>query len=216
MDPLHLCVALVPLAIYLVFIAVINLRRRPFLLNGFRDSAALALGLNGLVAAGPLELFLPERAAFHFGPYVWFLLLALYCLTVALFILSMRPRLVIYNISAEELRPVLATVIQELDEGSRWAGENVVMPNLGVQLHLDRQPTFRNIQIVASGGEQSFQGWGKLEQALRRALQSTRTNRSWHGLTYLLAASLMLATVLSSLLTERESIAQALHEMLRM
>ncbi len=216
MDPLHLCIALTPLAFYLAFLAALNLRKRPCLLNGFWDMAALGLGLSGLMIAGPLELFLPETAAFRFGPYVWMLLIVLYLLTIALLILSMRPRLVIYNMAAEDLRPVLSTVVQALDGEARWAGEGLAMPQLGVQLHLERSPTMRNIQLVASGFEQDFVGWAKFERALRKALTKVVTGRGRQGTAMLLLACLLLAIVASSLLTDREAMAQAMQEMLRM
>ena len=67
MDPLHLSIALSPLAVYFVLLGIINLSARPQLTTGARDTAALAVGLSGLVVVGPMELFLPERAAAQFG-----------------------------------------------------------------------------------------------------------------------------------------------------
>src|SRR5688572_189670 len=96
-DPLHACVALGPLATYLLVLGAINLSRRPLLTTGGRDAAALALALAGLAAAGPMELFMPERAAVYIGGWVWVLLLTVYFLAVVLLILSMRPRLIVYN-----------------------------------------------------------------------------------------------------------------------
>ena len=61
-----------------------------------------------MVLVGPIELFRPEAAIAEFGGYVWLFLLVFYWLWVWLAVLVARPRLVVYNISAEELRPVLA------------------------------------------------------------------------------------------------------------
>src|SRR5690606_15633681 len=126
MDPLHLTIALVPLAVYLLVLGIINLGRRPFLTTGGRDGMALALGLAGLVIAGPMELFLPEKAAQTFGPFVWLLMIGLYVLTCTLLVLMARPRLVIYNITPTELRPILEQVAKQLDAQASWADDTFV------------------------------------------------------------------------------------------
>ncbi len=69
---------------------------------------ALGLALIGLVIVGPMQLFLPEAAAAQFGTVVWPLLLGFYVLCLALCVMVMRPRLVVYNVTSEQLRPVLA------------------------------------------------------------------------------------------------------------
>lgn len=216
MDPLHLCVALTPLAIYLLFIAFVNLRTRPFLMGGLADSALLALGISGLVVAGPLELFLPETAAFRFGPYVWLLLIVLYFLAAALVILSQRPRIIVYNTTAEEFRPVISSVVQQLDDSARWAGECVILPKLGIQLHLDRSPTMRNVQLVSSGASQNFDGWVQVERSLKQHVSQIRTGPSRQGSALLMTALLMLLIVSMAVFVDRDSIAQSLQEMLRM
>ena len=54
-----------------------------------------------------------------------------------LVLLVLRPRLVIYNISVDQLRPILAELVEQLDSEARWAGDSLALPALGVQLHLD-------------------------------------------------------------------------------
>ena len=92
-DPLRLCLALGPLAVYLLLLGSINLMRRPFLVSGGRDLAALSLALMGLAVVGPCELFLPEESIVVFGAYVWLMVLALYALWMTMLILMLRPRL---------------------------------------------------------------------------------------------------------------------------
>ena len=89
-DALHVSIALGPLAVYLLLVGIINLSRRPFLTTGARDVAAIGVAISGFIAAGPMELFLPEAAADRFGPYVWLLLLAFYGLCLTLLVLMMR------------------------------------------------------------------------------------------------------------------------------
>src|SRR5437763_15545678 len=76
MDPLHLGIALGPLATYFLVLGGINLSRRPVLASGGRDAAALALALIGLVVTGPMELFLVEEAAVLYGGWVWAIMVA--------------------------------------------------------------------------------------------------------------------------------------------
>ena len=75
--------------------------------TGARDLAVLAIAVSGFMIAGPLELFLPEAVAAVLGGWVWVPLIMLYGLVTTLMLLLMRPRLVVYNISALQLRPLL-------------------------------------------------------------------------------------------------------------
>ena len=115
MDPFRLCLGLGPVAVYLCLLGTISLSRRAVLVSGVRDAATLALAVSGLVVIGPMELFFPFAAAARFGPHVWLLLLALYAMCVILWLLVLRPRLVIYNVSADKLRPILADAVNSLD-----------------------------------------------------------------------------------------------------
>src|SRR6187401_2463827 len=153
MDPLHLCIALGPVAIYLLLLGMINLSRRPFVTSGARDAAALGIAIGGFVVAGPMELFLPEAAAVRMGFWVW------------------PTCIVIYNVTFEQLRPSLADIVQQLDKESRWAGDSLVMPNLGVQLTVESQGMMKNVQLAAAGTEQSFLGWRLLEAELSTVLR---------------------------------------------
>ena len=75
----------------------------PFVTTGTRDTAALGIGIIGLVIAGPMELFFPEEAASQFGGKVWLLLIAFYGLCVSLIVLLLRSRIVVYNITGNQL-----------------------------------------------------------------------------------------------------------------
>ena len=65
------------------------------------------------------------------------------CLIMLLLLL--RPRLIIYNISCEQLRPVLVEVVERMDSDARWAGDCLYLPGLGVQLHLESAGWMRNV-----------------------------------------------------------------------
>ena len=215
-DPLHVCIALGPLAVYLFLLGLINLSRRPFLTTGARDAAALGVGISGFVVVGPMELFLPGAAANRFGGYVWLLLLAFYALCLTLWVLLLRPRLVIYNATAEQLRPVLAGVVGELDKEARWAGESLVLPQLGVQLHVEPYGGMRSIQLVAAGPEQSYAGWRRLEMVLAQALREIKTAPNPYGFAFVVIGLVVACLITAGMIHDTESVAQTLREMLRL
>ena len=216
MDPLHLAIALGPLAVYLLLLGGINLGVRPFVTNGARDAAALGVGIGGLVVAGPMELFFPETVAFHMGAFVWTLLLSLYALCLTLFVLLMRPRLVIYNISRDQLRPLLANLVAELDRDARWAGESLMLPRLGVQLYVECSPAMRIVQLVSCGSQQNYDGWRRLERALSSALRQTPRVRNSLGFTLIGLGALLIVLVTALLVQDADAVAQSLVEMLRL
>ena len=139
-DTLHVSIALAPLAVYFMLLGMINLFHRPMVTTGARDVAALGLGISGFVLVGPMQLFLPEAAATQFGWTVWLLLLGFYGLCLMLVVLLMRPRLVIYNTNSDQLRPILAGILPELDPKARWAGDSLVLASIEVK-RARRQPT---------------------------------------------------------------------------
>ncbi|MCA9186984.1 MAG: hypothetical protein R3E01_11275 [Pirellulaceae bacterium] len=215
MDPLHFAIAVIPVALYLFFAGLINLLPRASVVSGYVDTWGLALGLVGLVVAGPMELFMPEATAFRFGPIVWILLLALYLLCITLIVLTMRPRIVVYNIPREQLWQILQQVAGELDPQVRFAGNAVSLPNLGVDAHLDDFVAMRNIQLVANSQRQDPRGWAMFEKAIRSALRGTKTGPSPNGFGLITFALVFAVAVGLALVRHPQEIAQSLHEMLR-
>jgi hypothetical protein len=143
------------------------------------------------------------------------MMLAAYALLVSLIILLLRPRLVIYNIRLEELRPLLADVVVRLDSESRWAGESLLIPKLGVQLHLENSPLLHNVQLVSAGPDQNIHGWRRLEISLTAALRKTRHQGNWFGAVATGLGLLFLATITYVLVRNPDGAVQALNEMLR-
>lgn len=195
MDGVRICIALAPLALYLLLLAALNLLRRPVLMTGVRDIAALGFGVSGMMLVGPIELLHPQSAVNQLGTYIWVLSAGLYALGLALVILLSRPRLVVYNISADELRPLLATSIEGLDSQYRWAGTCLSLPNLNVQLHLESNALMRNVSLVANGDQHNPAGWRQLELALAEQLSATRVRPNLWGPGLSLAALSMVAVI---------------------
>ncbi|HLA86048.1 MAG TPA: hypothetical protein VJL29_14750 [Thermoguttaceae bacterium] len=215
-DSFQTCLAFAPPAVYLVALAWVNLRRRPTLVSGMRDMAALALALAGLVMVGPMELCFPESAALHLlGSLVWIPLVSLYGLCVVLVLLTMRPRLVVYNISIEELRRVLADVVGQLDPEARWAGDSLSLPRLGVQLHLDAAARMRNVSLVASGPHQDYLGWQRLHRGLAEPIRKLRVARNARGLLFGVIGLGVIGLLVGLILQDPQAALQAMHEMFR-
>ncbi|OHB68663.1 MAG: hypothetical protein A2V70_07050 [Planctomycetes bacterium RBG_13_63_9] len=216
MDSFPLCLALGPVAVYLMLLGSINLSRRPFLVSGTRDAAALGLAISGFVIIGPVELFFPDAAAVRFGPYVWVLLVAFYALCLVLVLLLLRPRLIIYNISVDQLRPILADLAGRLDGDTRWAGDTMVLPGLGIQLHVDNLAAMRNVSLTSVGPNQSQQGWRRLEASLAAALSREDVGRNPRGLSLISAGMLIAVFLVLAIARNPQAVAQALFDMLRL
>ena len=214
MDALHACLALGPPAVYLLLCGAVNLSRRPFLVSGTRDAAALGLALSGLFVIGPIELCLPDAAALRFGSFAWVLLLVLYALCLLLGLLLLRPRLIVYNTSADQIRAVLADLVEGLDGDARWAGDMLFLPNLGVQLHLDPFSLMRNVSLTSVGPNQSFLGWHRLETALATAVSRLSVRRNTRGLLLAAIGMLILVGLGVYVAADPQAVAEALREML--
>ena len=216
MDPLHFTIIAVPLGVYFLLIGLIGLKNRPFVTTGSRDAAALAIGLSGLMIAGPMELFFPESAAGRFGSFVWLLLIAFYGLCVSMLVLLMRPRIVVYNLSPERLRPILASVAMRLDPKARWAGDSLLLPSMEVQLNLEGNPWLSNSQLVSIGSKQKFDGWRMIEKELREQLTQIKSETIVFGGGFIaLAVGLAVAATLW-ILAQPDSVREALADMLRL
>ncbi len=214
--PFAMCLALGPVAIYLLLLGAINLGGRPFLVSGTRDTAALALAAVGLVMIGPMELFFPMVASIHLGAYVWLLLAALYALSVVLLVLLSRPRLVVYNISMDELRPVLAEVVRKLDPDARWAQDSLALPNLGVQLHIESLAIMRNVSLVSGGPAQNPQGWRRLELALAAGLAPVEVPRNVHAVGLISAGLAIVLFLVLAVSRDPQAVAQTLFDVLQL
>lgn len=194
-TPIALGAAVVPLGLYLVGIGCLHLRRRPSMLPGSLDFALLSAGVVGLALVGPLALLAPLAAGIPSVAGVP-ALIAGFLLLVAFGVLAMRPRLVIYNITLDQLRPLVAEVVAGLDASARWAGETAALPVRGIQVHLDGRGSMRSVSVVAVGGRTSPEGWTEFSRRLRQAVGGLRVRSSpWGGLLAGLGGLVLVAAV---------------------
>jgi hypothetical protein len=215
-DIFSACVALGPVAIYLLLLGIINSSRRPLVVTGTRETLTLGLALMGLIVVGPMHLFMPQEAAARFGALVWGLLLGFYVLSLMLAIMLSRPRLVVYNMTLDELRPILSEAAARLDHGSIWAGKALSMPQMRVHLQVEGFAPMRNVTLSATHDEQSVGGWRRLAAALRSTLQHTSVTNQTQGLRlilFLVGLLIMLALALK-VAYDPQKIAQGLSKML--
>lgn len=214
MDTFSACIAFGPLAIYLFLLGLVNLSRRPLIINGTRETLSLGLALAGLVIVGPMQLFMPQDAAVRFGQLVWLLLSGFYILSVTLLILLSRPRLIVYNISPDELRMALDAAARRVDSDATWTSTALSLPTSRVHLHIEPFPPLGNIALLATGDDQSVGGWRRLEYALRDTLRETTVTPGAHGLWMLLIGAMMLAGLTFWVVDDPQTIAQGLERML--
>jgi hypothetical protein len=213
MDPFHLAIALGPVSVYLLLIGRINLARRPFVTTGARDIFATAVATTGLMVAGPLRLFMPDGAAANLGSWIWLPLMGLYLLTALLVGLLLRPRLMIYNVTSEQLRPVLESVASQLDADRRWAGSSLVLPARGLQLVVEAAPGMRHVQLIAAGqGQQDLNAWRQLELALKRELRPIPVSPNPRGVSLILGGLLIAVLVLLEVSNQPQEVVQAWSE----
>jgi hypothetical protein len=194
-DSIPLWLACLLPGLYLLGIAVVHVRHRPLAVPGGWDLAIVAAAVAGLAMAGPLDHIQPVAIR---GPWRLVLPAVLCGLLVALAILVARPRLVVYNVTLEQLRPVVAQVAASLDRQSRWAGETVALPGRGIQVTLDGR-TARCVSLAAIGGRTSPEGWAEFSRRVRRSVRVLRVRSSPWAVVFagcgiaLVAASLWLA-----------------------
>ena len=196
-------------------LGLLNLRRRPFVTTGARDIAALGVGVVGFIIAGPMELFFPESAASQFGAWVWVMLLVFYGLCISLIVLLMRSRIVIYNVSMEKLRPALTMVAMEMDRKSRWAGDSLIIPSVGVHLHAEPVRWLRNVQLTAVGHDQSQEGWMTLEIELEKALEKIPVGSNLIGVPFISISVLLAIFTAVWMLSDQASVASSFENMWR-
>src|SRR6185295_13753941 len=108
-----------------------------------------------------------------------------------------------------ELHPVLAEVANRLDPKGRWAGNNLSLPGLGVQLHLDSLDIMRNVSLVASGGRQNLDGWRRLARELSHSLSSMRVKANPRAVGLLVVSITLFAICATQLLIHPSELVQA-------
>lgn len=163
--------ALIPLAIYLIYLGLVNLSPKPQIFTGTVDSAALSIGVSGLVVAGPMQLLLPHVAMVRFGDNVWYPMVLLYLFSVTWLLLLSRQRLIVYNIQTDVFQRLLETVIAR-NNWSAYQSENILrITEIGVDLEILSIKEMKNVTLRPGRSEQSSSGWQRLRKELSSVLE---------------------------------------------
>lgn len=189
LDAVPLWAALPPLGLYLLALGRLHLRRRPTAISGAWDFVFAATSVAGFAVVGPLALVAPATA----GPsWTMLMFLLVFVLLAAIGVLALRPRIVVYNITLDQLRPVVAEVTGGLDTSARWAGESAALPSRDLQIHLDGRGGMRTVSVIAVGSRTSPEGWAEFSRRLRQAVRHLRVRPSPWSAVFLAAGILVL------------------------
>jgi hypothetical protein len=193
LDAVPLWAALPPLGLYLLALGRLHLRPRPTAISGAWDFVFAAASLVGFAIVGPLALVAPATA----GPsWTMLMFLLVFVLLAAIGVLASRPRIVVYNITLDQLRPVVAEVTGGLDASARWAGESAALPSRDIQIHLDARGSMRTVSVIAVGSRTSPEGWSEFSRRLRQAVRGLRVRPSPWSAVFLAAGVLVLAATI--------------------
>ncbi|MDG2206754.1 MAG: hypothetical protein P8K78_02505 [Pirellulales bacterium] len=164
--------ALMPLAIYLIYLGVLNLSCRPRVLLGVIDSLALSIGVSGLVIIGPLQILLPSAVMVRFGENIWYPMVLLYLFGATWLLLLSRPRIVIYGIRPYAFQMSLSSVLTR-NQWSADQNENIVrIHELGIDLEIYVFPMMQNVILRPVQSQQSLRAWQKLRAEVTSELQT--------------------------------------------
>jgi hypothetical protein len=106
-SPVQLVLMVTPLAAYLYLVAIWQTGRHPRVVTGPVDLWLLALGVSGLVLAGPVGQLLVRTIFGRPGPLQWLVLGLVAFLVVGRLARRSSRRLVVYHVGAESLDAAL-------------------------------------------------------------------------------------------------------------
>jgi hypothetical protein len=206
--------AVVPLAIYFLWIGCLQLRSRPTVVSGFADTLWLGLGLSGLMIVGPGELFLPESASNRFGWFAHLLLVVLYALLLILTALTRKPQIVVYNATSRQLQPALSEALKSADAKAVFLGSSALLPTLGVDLSVNLQEDSRTVQLSAISREVDMRHWRRLRSQLSNSLRTVQGSANPRAAGLICAGIAALAIVTYIGVTDWPTLARGLQQWL--
>jgi hypothetical protein len=109
----------------------------------------------------------------------------------------------------------MSEIARGLDSETRWAADSLVVPKLGLRLHLEPSPRMRCIQLVATGHQQDFEGWRRFERHLRERLHPIKTTPNLQGIWAVLSALLLVFIVGWAWLRDCPTLVTQFHSLLR-
>ncbi len=214
MPAVQFAIAIIPIAIYIILIGALRLRRRPLVTTGWRDTLTLGIAASGFVAIGPMQLFFPSQAASRWHAWVWLALFLLYMLALMMILLSARPRLIVYGMDERQFQAVLLEASREVDPEAVWNGEVIHLPQCGIQLAREPSGATRVQQVVHVGMLHNVQDWLRLEKSLVAVGSKARCAPSMAGWPFVIAGALLLAAATTPLMSDPDNALAQLRQFL--
>jgi len=171
LDLIRFSVAILPLAAYFQVLGLLRLRLRPTVINGATDFMLLGSAMVGLIAIGPIELFFPRAAYSILGPWVWFVLIALYFFVIILIALNSKFKLVVYGLDSESLKKTIQECLIQEQLEATWGNDIVEIPSLGLRASIEKAGIGKTSSLEAIGRRQNPMGWYAMEKILSTQLK---------------------------------------------
>jgi hypothetical protein len=200
--PLRLATIVVPVAVYFLILGLLNSRRHPSLLGARQDFALLA------VALSPLAL-LPLLSMMGFSPVS----LAVSAAIVAVAAAVLAPRgnsWVIYNLSAEEARRLVARALADCDTDAQTDAGRFTLPG-GGEMEISGFGLLRNVTIRMRGSDDLA---GPFEAALAKRVAACHSAPAPMAMALLLVATAMLVVPMMMVAQRAPEIVRILTDLL--
>lgn len=162
-----LSLALYPLAIYFLVLAVFHARRRPTVLSGWADFMLLAFGISGLLTLSLGRLLLPLNLMEFWGLGVWLHWGFLYFLVASYLGWWLPPRLIVYHCPIDRLWTPLQNRVPEIDPLGRWDRSLLSLPTLDCQAMLTGDVFGGHLRLQAVMPGRRRAGWQRVEREMR-------------------------------------------------
>ncbi|MDR0338136.1 MAG: hypothetical protein LBI18_13705 [Planctomycetaceae bacterium] len=166
--------AVLPLAGYFFWLALLQNRRKPTILDGVQDFMLLSCGLFGLFSLGLGRLVIPIGVMSFWGWFVWFFWTAFYFSAAYLFARQLSQRIVIYHCPHRIFISGILEHVQKLDQRSRLEGNVLFLPDFDIQCTIigTNGDWGQYLVLNATSHDQDVLKWQLLKQSTIAACSS--------------------------------------------
>lgn len=167
-DYARLSIGLLPLGLAFAVLAFLHMRRKPTVVTSGQEVLFLGFAISGFAMIGPMELFFPTASYAALGEWVWLLLATLYFFLILLASMLSRSSLTVVGLGPELLQKDLEEALAIEGIESRWLGNQLEVPQLGIRAIVESSYGFReSSHLTPCGYNQNAMGWYQLEKLLR-------------------------------------------------
>lgn len=197
---LEWAVMLLPVLVYLLYLAfVVNRRRRPLPVSGAADQFLLIIALSGFLLVGPFTW--PLHFLRGIGERTYWLGYSAYLLVVLGVILGslrrQRDVLVTYNVNPNQFVEALREVLKDLGTHYVATPGRLALEDGQCVLDITASMLWHNVSLRWQGGCQAIRP--QVEERLRLALKGLQTEGNPAALALLLMATIILFVIFFAL-----------------